>query len=291
MLNKDLKITMLLPLLFVGAANANNPAANQGEAVYYSWKPDLAVWKKGGFAGVIIGPKQHGYEFKNYEMQVININRRTYTEAFNIVDSSQIQIHFEVAFGVRPDPNPERIRDLVERFGGANWYNAIAREPLKTFVRDAIGGQDSQTLSTTQDRVQTAIFERAQAWIQRSDLPIVLDSVSVGNFQFPEKISEAAAEKQANRQRLEAKTTLLEIAHKDAEIAAANAKGIRDSQDIINQTLSPLYVSHEMIKAMEAIASKQGNIIMIVPTGPNGVPVFNNLQLTPAGPATIESAK
>jgi hypothetical protein len=178
-------------------------------------------------------------------------------------------------------PDVTRIKDVVEKYAGANWYAAIVREPLRTFVRDALGAQDSQTLSVSQDRIQQAVQSTAQKWITEKNLPFILDQVSVGNFQFPDVISDAAAEKQANLQKLAAKSTLLDIAKKDAEIKAAEAQGIRQSQDIINQTLTPIYVQHEMVEAIEKMAGKAGNAVIYVPIGANGLPLVSSMNVQP----------
>jgi regulator of protease activity HflC (stomatin/prohibitin superfamily) len=154
---------------------------------------------------------------------------------------------------------------------------------MRTFVRDAVGAQDSQTLSTSQDKIQQFVTDKTQAWLAAKKVPIELVQVSVGNFQFPTTISDAAAEKQANIQKLQAKSSLLEIAKKDAEIEAAKAEGVRKSQDIINQTLTPIYVQHEMVQAIEALASKKGNSVIYVPIGTNGLPLVGSMSMAPVG--------
>lgn len=55
------------------------------------------------------------------------------------------------------------------------------------------------------------------------------------------------------------------------------AVGIRKAQDEIAKTLTPLYVQHEAIEALQAIAtSGTNNTVVYVPSGPNGVPLVQN---------------
>lgn len=50
--------------------------------------------------------------------------------------------------------------------------------------------------------------------------------------------------------------------------------GIRKSQDEIQKTLTPLYIQHESIQALEAVAtSGKNNTVVYVPSGQNGVPI------------------
>lgn len=60
-----------------------------------------------------------------------------------------------------------------------------------------------------------------------------------------------------------------------AEQRAIEAHGIKNAQDIISRTLSPLYIQHEAIQAQKAIAtSGQNNTVIYVPAGTNGTPVI-----------------
>lgn len=55
-----------------------------------------------------------------------------------------------------------------------------------------------------------------------------------------------------------------------AEQRVIEAEGIRKAQDLISETLTPLYVQHEAIKAQEN--DRRGDRTYI-PVGPQGVPV------------------
>jgi hypothetical protein len=65
------------------------------------------------------------------------------------------------------------------------------------------------------------------------------------------------------------------IAKQQAQIRYQKAVGIRESQDEIAKTLTPLYVAFEMTQALQAIAtSGQNNSIIYLPTNPStGLPV------------------
>lgn len=67
----------------------------------------------------------------------------------------------------------------------------------------------------------------------------------------------------------------VQIAKQKAQIRYQDAVGIRESQDEIAKTLTPLYVAFEMTQALQAIAtSGQNNSVIYLPTNPqNGLPV------------------
>lgn len=78
------------------------------------------------------------------------------------------------------------------------------------------------------------------------------------------------AEQQAQINRAQVEATKAE-----AEKRREEAKGIRDAQETINKTLTPLYVQHEAIQAQKAIAtSGNNNTVIYVPSGTNGTPII-----------------
>ena len=67
----------------------------------------------------------------------------------------------------------------------------------------------------------------------------------------------------------------VKIAKQHAQIRYQNSIGIREAQDEIAKTLTPLYVQFEMTQALQAIAtSGQNNTVIYLPTSPtSGLPV------------------
>ena len=66
----------------------------------------------------------------------------------------------------------------------------------------------------------------------------------------------------------------VEIEKQKAQIRYEKSKGIRESQDEIAKTLTPLYVQFEMTEALKAIAtSGKNNTVIYIPVGPDGLPM------------------
>jgi hypothetical protein len=64
------------------------------------------------------------------------------------------------------------------------------------------------------------------------------------------------------------------IAKQRASIRQAQAVGIREAQDKIAATLTPLYVQFEMTEALKAIAtSGRNSSVVFVPSGAAGIPL------------------
>lgn len=89
------------------------------------------------------------------------------------------------------------------------------------------------------------------------------------------KISQIEIRNQAQR---------VEIAKQKAEIRQQDAIGVREAQDEIAKTLTPLYVQFEMVEALKAIAtSGSNNSVVYIPVGPNGIPIIDDVSVGKVG--------
>lgn len=74
------------------------------------------------------------------------------------------------------------------------------------------------------------------------------------------------------------------IAKQKAEVRKQDAIGVREAQDEIAKTLTPLYVQFEMTEALKQIASSgKNNSVVFLPSGANGIPLVSTLDPTKVG--------
>lgn len=87
----------------------------------------------------------------------------------------------------------------------------------------------------------------------------------------------AANETQVNELRISAQAQKVKIAQQEAQIRFEQAKGVREAQDEISSTLTPLYVQFEMVDALKEIAqSGKNNTVVYIPSGANGIPLVSD---------------
>jgi regulator of protease activity HflC (stomatin/prohibitin superfamily) len=92
---------------------------------------------------------------------------------------------------------------------------------------------------------------------------------------------EAANQTQVNELLISANAQQVQIHTQQAAIRLADAVGIREAQDEISKTLTPLYVQFEMVDALKSIAeSGKNNTVVYIPTGANGIPLIANASQT-----------
>lgn len=91
-------------------------------------------------------------------------------------------------------------------------------------------------------------------------------------------LADARNQTQVNNIKIAQTRQLVQVAQQQAAIRYANAVGVREAQDEIAKTLTPLYVQFEMVNALQAIAeSGKNNTVVYIPSGANGIPLVSGI--------------
>ncbi|MDY7033479.1 MAG: SPFH domain-containing protein [Thermodesulfobacteriota bacterium] len=266
MFKKEFFIIFVLVFLAsaFGCTNPNTPAGHEG---FVYEKPRF--FGKGGFRGVTKGPGNYGVSL--WRNAVINIDLRpnTYAEQFKILAKDDLNVSFR--FHAIISLKPGSIQDVIQKYGGKNWYKRFVKEPFRTFVRNAVQQYDSRAIKEKRDVIANEVESKMQNHLKES--PFQLVSLVVGNIDYPDVVAKAVEEKLAAQQLLEEKKVQKEIAKRDAEIRIEEAKGIAQAQKIINATLTSNYLQHEAIQTQKAMADSPNHTTVYIPVGPNGIPL------------------
>jgi len=260
-----------LSLLLVGCTNPYTPAGHEG---YVFEKPRF--WGQGGFQGTIAGPQNYGLSMWNNVVINIDMRPTTYAEEFEILAKDDLNVAFQFHAVIAVEPG--RVEDVVQRYGGTDWYNRFVRESFRTFVRDSVQKYESREIKANRNAIAEEVKLQLQTYLQGT--PFYLVNLVVGNIDYPEIVAKAVEEKLAAQQLLEEKQVQKEIAIRDAEIRVEEAKGIAEAQRIINSTLTAYYLQHEAIQAQQSMANSPNHTTVYIPVGTNGLPLVQPLEST-----------
>ena len=115
--------------------------------------------------------------------------------------------------------------------------------------------------------------------------PFMINSVVVGNVQYPEEVADAVSKKLAATQELQRKDTEIEIERKERTKREVQAQGIANAMSIIRGQLSGMYIQHEAIEAQKLMVNSPNHTVVYIPSGPMGVPVTGTFAaVSPQGP-------
>ena len=265
----------------IGAHNPHTPAG------YVGYLTKGAVFGKSRFYGTQTGPTSAGRTWL-LEVTNISITPYTYTEEFtgnqavlsrdNLkisfavhtvwrVDEAKVPLFMERFSTTVSDGSTEKAPDAVVRVAYANFV----REPLRTFARDEVQRRAGLVVKDQLIAIGEAVLGRIRQYAAAS--PFVINSVVVGNVQYPEEVADAVSRKLAATQELERKDTEIEIERKERTKREVQAAGIANAMQIVRGQLNSLYVQHEAIEAQKLMVNSPNHTTVYIPVGPMGVPL------------------
>jgi regulator of protease activity HflC (stomatin/prohibitin superfamily) len=274
-------VVCVLAIWLLGSRNPFTPAG------YVGYLTRGAVLGQSTFYGVQRGPTSPGRSWL-LEVTNVSITPYTYSEDFTgdeaVLSRDNLKIAFRVHTVWRVDDT--RVPLFMERFsttaaGGRLEkepdaivkvaYGHYIREPLRTYARDEVQRRDGLEVKDALITIGDAVLARIRAYA--ADSPFLIDSVVVGNVQYPAEVADAVSRKLAATQDLQRKDTEIEIERKDRTKREVQAQGIANAMQIIRGQLSPMYIQHEAIEAQKAMVNSPNNTVVYIPVGPMGVPL------------------
>jgi regulator of protease activity HflC (stomatin/prohibitin superfamily) len=219
-----------------------------------------------------VGPTSTGMVWRQFVTNV-DVRPKNYTEQFNILSRDNLNVGFEAhaRISVRPSAvaalldEYSDIRSHLQNDGFPRWYERAVRQPFRTAVRDVVHGFDAYTIQSETQVIGQQILLRLEE--EYLDSPFVFETMSIGNLSYPAAINAEIQRKLAAEQDLERMDRERQIAEQEAEIMITTARGRAAAQRIVNETLTPLYVQHEMLEGFKALSRTSRATIVSAPIG------------------------
>jgi regulator of protease activity HflC (stomatin/prohibitin superfamily) len=293
-------ITLMFSGILIWFAGSSNPVTPAG---YVGYVTQNSVLGKTQFIGTQTGPTSPGRTWM-IDVTNISITPYTYDEIFAgdnaVLSKDNLKVCFSVHIVWRI--HPDRVRQFMEKYSTINpdhhakdkpdeivetAYKNYLKEPLRTYARDEIQKYDGLEIKQNIDKIGSVIQERVL--VLTKDTPFDTPSVVVGNIQYPPEVADAVSQKLAAVQILERKATEVKIEEAERQKRVVQAKGIAEAMDVINQKLTPMYLSHEAIEAQKAMINSPNHTTIYVPVGNLGVPLVQTVDNHTETPAPAKS--
>ncbi len=280
MRNVVTSLALAMALFGAGCTNETTPEGYEGYLVYQP----IALGHA-GYVGSQTGPTSTGLVWRQH---VVNVDMRpkNYSEDFRILSRDNLNVGFQAH--ARVSLRAGSVQRVVEELGlGASsgmrmpsegdgreaveipeWYARNVQQPYRTAVRDIVHHYDAYDIQSHTSEIGAAILARLQELY--ADTPVQFESVSIGNLAYPSAIDAEIQRKLSAEQDLERMHREQRIAEQEAEIMITNARGRAAAQRIVNETLTPLYVQHEMLSSFAALSRSERVTLIAAPVGQNG---------------------
>jgi len=264
-------VVAVVGLSRVGCVNVHTPPGYVG---YVRSEPFFGA---GEFVGTQVGPTSTGWVWRQHVVN-IDVRRRTYSEEMVVITAKGSELQFRAHARIALDP--KKIRDVVERYGGPDWYVSNVQRQFQNEVRQAVAPLDPFEAKNRSfeiaETVKSALNERYK------DSPFLFESVDIGDIQYPPTIVTSVIRKFVTFQENERRDIERRIAEAQIAIGSAEARGIADAQQTIRTTLDPMFLQYEALGALEELADSQNTTFVVAPFSKNGSsPMIMSLGGTP----------
>jgi regulator of protease activity HflC (stomatin/prohibitin superfamily) len=261
---------LFLLVLFIasraGCVNLNTPPGYEG---YLRSNP---IAGQSAFVGIQDGPTSTGWVWRQ---QVVNIDfrPRTFSEEMSIVTAERLPLTFRAH--TRIQLRRGSVREVVEKYGGPDWYVTNVREQLRSEVRSKVQSLDAFSVKSQAGPIAESVLGAMQA--RYKDTPIQVLSVDIGDIQYPDVVVQSVIRKFVTEEDNLRKDIELKIAQREIDIGVADAEGTADAQRIIRTTLDPMFLQYEALGAIEQLAGAPNTTFVVSPVGAGGSPMIMNL--------------
>jgi regulator of protease activity HflC (stomatin/prohibitin superfamily) len=254
---------LLAGALLLGAGGCTNPKTPAGHEGYVYHVPLVVGEAK--YRESLKGPASTGASWRLYVIN-IDMRMRSYKEDFRLLTKDNLSVSFEV--NTRIGLRPGTVKEIVEDWGGKKWYKWNVKEPLRTTVRRSVTQVSAIAIQLKTNAVRQRIHERLVA--KYKGTPIRIDSVDIGNIQFPGQVTKAIEKKIGQQQELERQKYLLAKTRKEAAIRVLEALKAAKQQIIISSTLDPLYIQRKAVQVYRTLAESPNKTVLVLPNTSNG---------------------
>jgi regulator of protease activity HflC (stomatin/prohibitin superfamily) len=167
--------------------------------------------------------------------------------------------------------NQEQAAD-VYREVGLDYEDKIIRPIIRSSIREIIAQYDAKVIySEKRNEIGNEIFAKMESYL--TDRGFVVEDLLIRNVVLPPDLQKSIEQKLQAEQEAEKMNFVLDKERKEKERKIIEAEGQKESQEIINQSLTPNYLNYLYIRNLQ---DRQGTIY--VPIGENGMPLFKNIQ-------------
>lgn len=250
----------------------SNESTSEGHVGYIYYQP--LAFGEARYVGTQVGPTSTGVAWQQYVINV-DVRAKNYTEEFHILSRDNLTVGFECH--ARIAVRGSAVRTLIEEMGRGDlapnttwpeWYDRAVRQPYRSAVRDIVHEYEAYDIQTKTQEISVAILQRLRE--EYADSPIEFESISIGNIAYPDEINAEIQRKLAAEQDLERMARERQIAEQEAQIVVTNARGRAAAQRIVNETLTPLYVQHEMLESFTQLSRSARVTVIATPTNDTG---------------------
>lgn len=212
------------------------------------------------------------------EVTNMSIQMQKHTLVYDGATKDSQKVHIDMVLNFRLDGThaPKVFQET-----GMNYADLIIDPAAQEVLKAETANHEAGDLLRNRPKVKEAVQKNLKIWLEKYH--IKLEEVAIANIKFEPSYEHAIEAKQVQQQVAQQREYELEQAKKEAEIAAAKAKGLADSRRIqadaeadynkkVSASITPEIIKMEYLKRWDGklpsvLSDGKGNLIFTLDAG------------------------
>jgi regulator of protease activity HflC (stomatin/prohibitin superfamily) len=203
-------------------------------------------------------------------MYIYNVRKQVVTKDYTFMTAKGLPVTLTISIRYQPDYD---FLGYLHKSLGPDYLDVVVWPSVEATIRQVISGLDVAEVYSAKESVLSHLVNKALS--QAASGFVVIDDVLIRKVSLPANIQGAVEKKLINEQEFQAYEFILKKELQEAERKRIEAKGIRDFQATVKESLNADVLKLRGIAATEKLATSE-NAKMIVIGGKDGLPIILN---------------
>jgi regulator of protease activity HflC (stomatin/prohibitin superfamily) len=156
---------------------------------------------------------------------------------------------------------------------GPNYASTVIMPEVRSSAREVIGKYKPDELySADRGKIQQQIFNTTKASLDKKH--IQLDKILIRSIQLPKNITRYIEQKLQQEQKALEYKFRISREKQEAERKRIEAEGIKKQMQIINEGLTPNFLTYKGIEATQKLSESDNSKVIVIGGGDNGMPLI-----------------
>jgi len=198
----------------------------------------------------------------------ISVKTQEIKEVATVPSQEGLLVTLETSILYKLDPTKA---DEVYKTIGRNYEEVVINPQLRSVIREVTANYEAKALYTSgRETITQDIFDELAPRL--TERGIILEKVLLRDLGLPQKVTNAIEQKLEAEQEAQRMEFILEREEQEAERKRIEAKGIKDSQEIIALSLTEEYLQWYWIQRL----NENPNVIYVATEA--GLPIFKEIE-------------
>ena len=219
---------------------------------------------------------------QSYTMSIVQEEgEKSKPDSIKVLSKDNLEVEMDLTVLYSLVPGDAQL--IYQNIGGTEQYvEKLVRPSIRTAIRNSASKFEASILmssgrATAEADIQKSMEDSFRNFFSKKGIPVgvICEQVLLRNVQPPATLKAAIEDKLSKEQQKDAMEFVLDTEKKKAEQRIIEAKGLAESQLIIDKTLTPEYLQWKYIETLEKLVNSPNNTVVILPFDQKLTPLLN----------------